>query len=143
MTRPSPDGPLALLPSTHSPEIAARFAYSYGVAHGDVVWISGQVALRDGQVQGVGDVAAQTQLVFDNLEAIVREAGGDLADLVETTTYVTDRAHLAAVNEVRASRLTGPVPPTSTLLVVAGLARPEFLVEISATAVIRGEKEKA
>jgi 2-iminobutanoate/2-iminopropanoate deaminase len=49
---------------------------------------------------------------------------------------MTDRAYSLPINDVRKRYLTGPVLPTSTLLVVAGLARPDFLVEISAVAII-------
>ncbi len=135
-TPPPPDRE-AVLPEGFSAEIAERFCYSYGVRCGNVLWISGQVALRDGQVVGEGDVRLQARTAFENLERIVTAAGGTLDDVVETTTYMTDRAYSPAINEVRAEFFRGPVKPTSTLLVVAGLARPEFLVEVSAVAVLR------
>ena len=114
-----------------------RFCYSYGVRTGDILWISGQVALSpEGEIVGVGDVTRQAEQVFGNLASILEAAGASLADVVATTTYTTDRAHTLAVNDVRRARLTGACPPTSTLLIVAGLARPEFLVEISAIAVV-------
>lgn len=114
-----------------------RFAYSYGVRAGRVLWISGQVALdAEGAIVGVGDVEAQAAQAFDNLRAVVEAAGGTLDDVVATTTYMVDRAHSQTINEVRQRYLTGAVKPTSTLLVVAGLARPEFLVEIDAVAVL-------
>jgi 2-iminobutanoate/2-iminopropanoate deaminase len=125
----------AVLPEGLSAEIADRFCYSYGVRSDSHLWISGQVALRNGQLVGEGDIALQARTVFENLQLIVTAAGGSLDDLVETTTYMTDRGHSAAINAVRAEFLRGPVKPTSTLLVVAGLARPEFLVEVSAVAV--------
>ena len=128
----------AINPATLPSGPRQRFAYSFGVASGDVMWISGQVALdADAQIVGIGDITAQTEQVFQNLGAVLAQAGGSFDDLVETTTYMTDRAHSLAINEVRTRYLNGPVPPTSTLLVVAGLARPEFLVEISATAVVK------
>ena len=119
---------------------AARFAYSYGVRAGSTVWISGQVAFNArGEIVGVDDVEAQATQVFENLKAVVEAAGGSLDDLVSTRTYMVDRAHSLAVNAVRERYLTGAVKPTSTLLVVAGLARPELLVEIEAVAVL-GER---
>lgn len=124
----------AITPQSLSAEVAAKFKYSYAVQSGKTVRISGQVALKDGEVVGVGDISVQAQQVFENLKTILEAAGGSLDDLVETTTFVTDRALLGPVNEVRTQYLTGEVPPTSTLIVVAGLARPDFLVEISAVA---------
>ncbi|QBJ95578.1 RidA family protein [Rhodococcus sp. ABRD24] len=113
---------------------AEKFRYSFGVQSGSTLRISGQVALKEGAVVGVDDIAVQAHQVFENLKAVVEAAGGSMHDLVETTTYVTDRNHLGAVNDARVEYIDGPVPPTSTLIVVAGLARPEFLVEISAVA---------
>lgn len=113
---------------------AEKFKYSFGVRVGDLVWISGQVALKDGQIVGLDDIRAQTEQVFTNLQTVLEAAGGSLDDLIETTTYMTDRAYSSDINDVRSRFLTGDVLPTSTLLVVAGLARAEFLVEISAVA---------
>ncbi|MBP2330420.1 enamine deaminase RidA (YjgF/YER057c/UK114 family) [Kibdelosporangium banguiense] len=115
---------------------AERFHYSIGVQAGSTLWISGQVALRDGAIIGENDVEAQTVQVFDNIREVLAAAGAGFDALVSTTTYMTARAFSAPINDVRGRYLTGPVNPTSTLLVVAGLARPEFLVEISAVAVL-------
>ena len=137
MTSPDPSqARVAVIADGMSAEVAARFSYSYGVRWGSLMWISGQVALRDGEVVGVGDIELQTRTVFENLSRILAAAGGGLDDLVSTTTYMTDRSYSAAINAVRAEFLTGAVKPTSTLLVVSGLARPEFLVEISAVAAL-------
>lgn len=115
---------------------AAKFHYSIGVQAGSTLWISGQVALKDGAYVGLDDIEAQTVQVFENLKEVLAAAGAGFDALVDTTTYTTDRAHLLPINDVRGRYLTGLVPPTSTLLVVAGLARPEFLVEIAAVAVL-------
>lgn len=113
---------------------AEKFRYSFGVRVGDLVWISGQVALEDGRIVGINDVRVQAEQVFSNLKTVLEAAGGSLGDLIETTTYMTDRSYSSDINDVRSRFLTGAVLPTSTLLVVAGLARPDFLVEISAVA---------
>ena len=122
---------------------AEKFKYSFGVRVGDLVWISGQVALKDGQIVGIDDVLTQAEQVFTNLKTVLEAAGGSLDDLIETTTYMTDRAYSGDINDVRSRFLTGAVLPTSTLLVVAGLARPEFLVEISAIAHIADSRNQA
>jgi 2-iminobutanoate/2-iminopropanoate deaminase len=114
-----------------------RFAYSYAVRTGAVLWLSGQVALdAAGKVVGVGDIQAQATQVFENLRAVMTAAGGGLDDLVATTSYTVDRSLLGVINDVRRRYLTGTVKPTSTLIVVAGLARPEFLLEVEAVAVL-------
>lgn len=122
---------------------AEKFKYSFGVRVGDLVWISGQVALKDGQIVGIDDARAQAEQVFINLKTLLEAAGSSLDDLIETTTYMTDRAYSSDINHVRSRFLTGAVLPTSTLLVVAGLARPEFLVEISAAAHIADSRADA
>ncbi|NUK53183.1 RidA family protein [Streptomyces lunaelactis] len=116
---------------------AAKFFYNHAVRHGSQLWISGQVSMNaNGDVVGEGDITWQAEQVFENLSAVVRAAGGDLSHMVSTTTYVTDRSLLLPVNEVRGRYLASDPAPTSTLLVVAGLARPGFLLEISAIAVL-------
>lgn len=116
---------------------AARFFYSHGVRRGAQLWISGQVSMESsGAVVAEGDIIGQAERVFENLSAVLRVAGGDFSHVVSTTTYVTDRSHLLPVNEVRGRYMTTDPAPTSTLVVAAGLARPEFLVEISAIAVL-------
>ena len=122
---------------------AEKFKYSFGVRVGDLVWISGQVALKDGRIVGINDVRVQAEQVFRNLKTVLEAAGGSLGDLIETTTYMTDRSYSSDINDVRSRFLTGAVLPTSTLLVVAGLARPEFLVEISAVAHIADSRPGA
>lgn len=122
---------------------AEKFRYSFGVRVGDLVWISGQVALKDGRIVGINDVRVQAEQVFRNLKTVLEAAGGSLGDLIETTTYMTDRSYSSDINDVRSRFLTGAVLPTSTLLVVAGLARPEFLVEISAVAHIADSRPGA
>ncbi|MGH3716606.1 MAG: RidA family protein [Micromonosporaceae bacterium] len=121
-------------------EAAEKFGYSIAVRTGDTVWVSGQVALSDGQIVGVDDIEAQSVQVFENLKEVLAAAGTDFSSVVSTTTYMTDRSFSLPINDVRKRYLTGPVLPTSTLLVVAGLARPEFLVEISAVAVLSNRR---
>lgn len=109
-----------------------RSFYSHGmVAPGPTLWVAGQVALRpDGTIED-GDAAKQTEVVLENLSAVVRQAGASMADVVRTTVYLTDIADRDAVTEVRERYFPLPAPP-NTLLVVAGLAHPAFRVEIDA-----------
>ena len=107
-------------------------------AEGRLVFISGMVARRpDGTVAGVGDVAAQTVQVCENVKAAVEAAGGTMADVVSTTTYITGRPQREVVTEVRHGYFPGPDHPCNTLLIVSGLGLPDYLVEIEAVAWVR------
>ena len=119
------------------PAISRPRGYTHVVKAGDTAYLAGQIAVAaDGSIVGAGDAEAQVRQIWRNIEAAVRSVGGSLADVVKTTTYVTDIAHATAVRKVRDEIYAADPPPTSTLLVVAGLAHPELLVEIEAVAVV-------
>jgi 2-iminobutanoate/2-iminopropanoate deaminase len=104
---------------------------------GRTVYIAGQVALdSSGALVGKGDFAAQAEQVYRNLERALQSVGGSMADLVKTTTFVTDIKNVTALREVRSRRLSKTQPPANTLLEVSSLARPELLIEIEAVAVL-------
>lgn len=106
------------------------------VKAGNTVYISGMVAQDvNGNVVGAGDAEAQTRQIWRNIEVAVQAAGGSLADIVKTTTYVTGIEHGPAVRKVRGELFPGN-PPTSTLLVVSELANPAYVVEIESIAVV-------
>jgi 2-iminobutanoate/2-iminopropanoate deaminase len=101
-----------------------------------VLHVSGQVAQGpDGQTVGKGDIEKQTVQVLENMTALLEQAGGHLADVARIVVYLTSREHLATVMEVRRRYFREPFPAT-TAVVVAGLANPEWMVEIEATAVL-------
>ena len=106
------------------------------VKAGNTVYIAGMVSQDEsGNVVGAGDAEAQTRQIWRNIGVAVAAAGGSLADIVKTTTYVTGIEHAAAVRKVR-GELFAENPPTSTLLVVSELANPAYVVEIESIAVI-------
>ena len=112
-------------------------AFSQGVAVGDQLWIAGQVAVDDaGTPVGLGDPHAQAERIWRNLARVLEAAGGDLGDLVQTTTWIVDRAYRDAATEARKRHLAGPDYPTNTLVIIDGLGRPEYLIEISGVAVL-------
>ena len=124
----------------HSPlsptDIHPPFApYSHGVAVPDgqpLVFCAGQLGIaRDGTIPP--DCGAQARLCFDNIAAILREAGLGLGHIVRVNAYVSGREHLAAYMAVRNQLFAAPLP-ASTLMIVSGFARPEFVVEIEAIA---------
>jgi 2-iminobutanoate/2-iminopropanoate deaminase len=103
---------------------------------GKTIYISGQIALdKDGNVVGGGNMKAQAEQVFKNLQAALDAAGAKFSDVVKMNTYITDMAQAPAVREVRA-RYFGDTVPASTLVQVAGLARPEFMLEIEVIAAV-------
>lgn len=114
---------------------AVNNSYSYGVRAGDTLHVSGMVSFGpDGSIVGEGDVEAQLEQALNNLRHVVEAAGGTMADVVSTTTYLVDTGDAAKASAARARHFTGPVKPTHTVIGVAALARPAFLVEIAAIA---------
>ncbi len=114
-------------------------AFSQAVRAGNQLWIAGQVAVdEDGAPVGLGDGAHQAEQVWRNLAGVLEAAGGNLDDLVSTTTWIVDRAYRDAATEARQRWLTGPHYPTNTLLIIDGLGRPEYLLEIAAVAILEG-----
>lgn len=117
---------------------ASRFAYGYGVQTGELVWISGQISRNSaGDLVGKDDIHAQAVQVFENIKAVVEAASGTMADIVATTTYITDRPFREVVTKVRHDYFSGPDYPGNTLLIINGLGLPEYLVEIEAVAWVR------
>lgn len=115
-----------------------RPRYSQGIVTqgGKLLFIAGQTASdKNGNVVGKGDIEAQAKQVFENIRAVLADAGGSLDHLAMTTTYITDIKYREGYNRVRNQYYKG-TPPTSTLVVVKGLANPEYLIEIAGIAVI-------
>ena len=90
----------------------------------------------------LGDVEAQTERAMANIDLLLREAGSRLDDIVKVVVYLTDIRYREPVFRTMGRWLKG-VYPVSTGLVVDGLARPEWLVEIDATAVISDPADDA
>lgn len=114
-----------------------RFSTAILTDSSKLLFISGQTASdENGNVVGVGDIEAQARQVFEKLKVIVEEAGGGLEDIVKTTVYITDAKYREAQRKVRSLYMKVD-PPTSTLIIVKGLAREEFLIEVEAIAVLK------
>ena len=107
------------------------------VARGRVIYLRGQCPqeLDGGANVGVGDPEAQAHKVMQNIVQLIIEAGGEIAHLTKLVVYLTDVRHRETVYRVMGEYIRG-VHPVCTGLVVVALARPEWLVEIDATAVI-------
>ena len=114
-------------------------AYSHVVAvtgSGKTIYVAGQLA-RDveGNIVGPGDMRAQLEQTFKNLEACLKAAGASWADVVKTNTFVTDYEAFSQHSDVR-MRYFGVASPTSTTVQISKLAQPEAMVEIELIAVV-------
>ena len=99
------------------------------------IFIAGQVARdKNGNCVGLGDMRAQIEQVGRNIKDALEAAGATLADVVRTTTYVTDMDEYFKHQDVR-MKFFGEALPTSTTVQVSRLSRPEFMVEIEAFAI--------
>ena len=119
------------------PTAQAR-AYSQAVITegGRIVWLAGQVGAADASGNSLaGDFDRQVREVFSRLNQTLEEAGGSLADMVTMTVLITDARYGDRFTELR-KEIFGDDFPASALITVAGLARPEMLVEVQGTAVI-------
>src|SRR5947208_9997123 len=123
---------------TTPPTLSKPTGYTHVVeaTGGKTVYISGQIAFdTDGKLVGEGDMKAQAEQVFKNLQAALGAAGATFKDVVKMNTYTTDMGQVQAIRDVRA-RYFGETTPASTLVQVVHLARPEFLLEIEVIAVV-------
>jgi 2-iminobutanoate/2-iminopropanoate deaminase len=119
------------------PTAQAR-AYSQAVITegGRIVWLAGQVAAEDSSGNSLaGDFDGQVREVFARLNRTLEEAGGRLADMVTMTVFITDARYGDRFTELRKETF-GDNFPASALITVAGLARPEMLVEVQGIAMI-------
>ena len=107
------------------------------VVAGNTVFLRGQVGqdLDTSESVGIGDPAAQAEQAMSNIARLLEEAGSSLEEVCKIVIYLTDTRYREPVYRVVGRWLKG-VHPVSTGLVVTALARPEWLVEIDATAVI-------
>ncbi|MGH2350547.1 MAG: RidA family protein [Chloroflexota bacterium] len=114
-------------------------AYSQAVVvEGNVrtIYVGGQNGVSaDGRVVGVGDLAAQTEQVFDNLRTLLAGAGATLHDVVKWTVFVVQGQDIRPGFEVFQKAWGNAPPPIVTFASVAGLVHPDFLVEIEAVAI--------
>ena len=123
---------------TNPTELSKPTGYTHvvEVSGGKTVYVSGQIAFdKDGKLVGEGDMKAQAEQVFKNLQAALAVAGATFKDVVKMNTYVTDMSQVQAIRDVRA-RYFGDTAPASTLVQVVALARPGLMLEIEVIAVV-------
>jgi 2-iminobutanoate/2-iminopropanoate deaminase len=116
-------------PATYSQGVKVTGAQS-------ILFLAGQVAYdKDGNVAHRGDFKAQARECFKALKALVEAQGGTLANIVKVNTYLTDIRYRADLVPVR-EEFFGKKGPASTLVAVAALAHPDYLIEIEAIAAV-------
>lgn len=115
---------------------AAIGTYSQAVKVGNTVYLSGQIGLDPASMQMVDGIEAQIVRVFDNLQAVCRAAGAELADIAKLNIFLTDLGHFALVNEIMARYFVQPYPARAAIG-VASLPR-GALVEMDGIVVVPG-----
>ena len=130
-----------VITSDQAPRPIGAYSAGMSVHAGRMVYVAGQVALdTDGNLVGPGDAAAQTKQVLANIGHILAGAGASFGNVVEFTTYVVGRdsvqQFIAGRTEVYPEIFPDGDYPPNTLLVVDGLVREDFLVEIKAVAAL-------
>ena len=115
---------------------SGHFSHAISAAAGKLVFISGMTSRRaDGTIAGVGDITEQTRQVCENVKAAVEAAGGTLDDVCRVDVYVRNMEHFEAIHKVRAQYFKPPLP-ASTMVEVTKMTSPDYLIEISAIAVL-------
>lgn len=120
----------------HPTDIHSTSGYSHAVRMGDLIFVSGQVALDEsGAIVGAGDPRAQVEQVFRNIKVVVEAAGSSLNRIGKLNILATTPETISVYREIR-NRIWEPLGylPASTFAIVAGLVSPDFLIEIEAIA---------
>jgi 2-iminobutanoate/2-iminopropanoate deaminase len=112
--------------------------YSQAVQSGDLLFLSGQIALdpATGQLVGDGDVRRETEQVLANAAAVLRAGGASFGEVAKATIFLVDMADFAVVNEVYGRAFEGLAPPARSTVAVAALPRGarveiEFVARVS------------
>ena len=120
-------------PTFSAPAHPAGYSHAVSLPVGRLVWTSGQIP-----VDAAGNIPAgwkaQTRLVFENLGRALTPVGAGWPDVVKLTIFVAAEPELETIRAVRDEFVDTARPPTSSLVRVAGLIRPELLLEVEAVA---------
>ena len=114
-----------------------KITFSPAVRAGHLLFISGHTAVDENlNIVGKGDIVAQTRYIFQKFAAILALAGASFDNIVETTEYFLTLEDYRRTADIRREFFKGPPYPAATGVLVAGLIRPDALIEIKATAVL-------
>ena len=130
-----------VLNTAEAPQPIGLYSQGIRVKGEELVFVAGQVALdAEGNLVGPGDMAAQTRQTFANIGAILASVGASFSNVVEFTTYVVGQEGVQPFIAARTPLFHEIFPdgdyPPNTLLVISGLVRPEFLLEVKAVAAL-------
>ena len=117
----------------------AAYGFSRAVRVGDRIIVSGTAPVEPDGTSTPGNAAAQTRRCFTIILKAIEELGGSAGDVVRTRMYITDPADADAVGAVH-GEMFRDVRPASTMVVVAGLLRPEWRIEIEAEALVGNDE---
>ena len=126
-------------PNTLFPSLQFGFSQVVSSEGGRTIHCAGQTAWdKDMNIIGEGDFAAQARAVYENVRIALASAGGEPRDIVRMRTYIVDYTpdYLEPLGVETAAFVCDHLPPASTLLGLASLAMPEFLIEIEVTAIV-------
>jgi 2-iminobutanoate/2-iminopropanoate deaminase len=118
------------------PDPYAPYRISQAIRFGDLVFVSGQAAIDENGLVGVGDFDAQAEQAFRNLQAVLKAAGSGLDRILKVTIFLTDMENFPKIVDLRGRWFSEPYP-ADTILEVASLALPELEIEIEAIAAAR------
>jgi len=116
------------------------FGYSHALQVDNTLYVSGQIPLDpDMQVVGKNDMAAQTEQVYGNLKRVLEEAGGKMENIVMLNIYVTDLDAFDKETRAIRKKYFGSYYPAVTAVEVRRLYHPDYLIEVEAIAVLKGD----
>ncbi|MFD0735073.1 NAD(P)-binding domain-containing protein [Planotetraspora mira] len=132
---PSPEAAAPAVLKINPPAVPATNGYySHATRTGDLLFVSGQVALDEkGEVVGEGDMARQSEFILGNLERILEDQGSSFDRVLHVRTFLTDMSLLREYGDVRSRYFTGE-PPASTTVEVSRLFQPGLLIEVEVVA---------
>jgi 2-iminobutanoate/2-iminopropanoate deaminase len=118
------------------PDPYAPYRISQAIRFGELVFVSGQAAIDENGLVGVGDFDAQAEQAFHNLRDVLEAAGSGLDRILKVTILLTDMANFPKIVDLRGRWFSEPYP-ADTIVEVSSLALPELEIEIEAIAAVR------
>lgn len=114
---------------------AAGYSTVVEVRNVSTIFISGQIAVnKEGEIVGLGDLAAQTRQVFENIKLALEAASVDFQHVIKLSFFMTDISQMQIVRDIRDEYINLANPPASSAFEVRKLVRDEFLIEVEAVA---------
>jgi enamine deaminase RidA (YjgF/YER057c/UK114 family) len=115
-----------------------KIGYSRAVRIGNLIEVSGTAAIDGDRIIASGDPYQQTKFIIKKIEKAIKEAGGDLMDIIRTRIYVTDIKYWEDVGKAH-GEIFKDIKPATSMVEVKSLIDPNFVVEIEATAIISSD----